>query len=214
MSSEQVEALDAFEQAVTKMVAVAREVVPSSASAAERAAAVSHLLGLLSGGIDLLVQRADPRAPLLTPWMTETRKIFGDSPDAVYTTAPVDNAFRYRMKIRPGNCVYWSAVVYSKDPSGNIRIVASLNDVGLSPSTDGYHEIRLGGTETTVPGISWLPLEEGAFWIMIREYFVDDTHLTGELSIEVLEKQPTNRPPDLSVSLAVVGMDVADAGLK
>lgn len=184
------------------LAAVAREVVPSSAPAGERAAAISHLLGLLSAGIDLLAHRADPRAPLLTRWMTETRKIFGDSPDTIYTTAPVDNAAHYRLAIRPGNCVYWSAVVYAKDRSGNVRIVSACNDIGLSSAPGGSHEIRLGGPAADVSGESWMPLEEGSFWVMVREYFDGEERNPADLRIEVLDAGPAVAVPDLSSALA------------
>jgi hypothetical protein len=208
MSPEQMSVASAFNAALADIRTAGEVAIASGRTDAEQAEAASHLMGLLSAGIDLLVHRADPAAPLLTPWMTETRKFFGDSPDTRYTTAPVAARHRYRLHIRPGNCVYWGVVVYARDANGAVQVAASLRDEQATPGPDGWATVRMGGPapEAVNGGAeSWLPLDEGSFWVMVREYFGGDDREYAELRIERTDGGSNELVMDPSTDLRALG---------
>jgi len=173
---------------------LARGLGPFESPALE-ADAHRHLLRLTSAAIDLHVERADPARPLPTVWMSPTRKFLGDSPDTVYTTAPVDHAHTYRLTVAPSDALYVGAVVYGRHtPEGPVHVVSSVLDRDLVATDVGF-VIDLGaGIDPGDP--TALHLDDTAFWVMVREYHGDPAAAVGgRVAIERTDGSTHDGPP-------------------
>lgn len=153
-----------------------------------------HILRLVSAATDLWVERADPARPLLTEWMSPTRKFLGDNPDTIYTTAPVDGAFEYGARVRPGNAVYVGFVVYGRTATG-WSVVSSTKDTDLVAGPDGSFEVHVSA-ERPDAAVNWLPLDPSAHWLMVREYFAD-RHDKAAAGLAVERLDGTDPPAEL-----------------
>ena len=169
------------------------------ASEAALEVAYEYLSELLSASIEMYIARGDPGRPEFTDWMSGYRKFLGDSPDAIYSTAPVDASMEYEIDINTGSADYIGLVVYERNPlTGWNRVADSLS---VFPETDSPPlQIRLSSGSFEATGESEvdssinaqpehlsLHLSHSSHMVMVREYFFDSqTRTPSTLSIRAL----------------------------
>ena len=64
-------------------------------SEAELAKAYDYLSELLAASVEMHIAKGDPLRPAFTNWMSDYRQFLGDSPDAIYSTAPINAGIEY-----------------------------------------------------------------------------------------------------------------------
>jgi len=139
--------------------------------------AFDYLTQLLSASIEMSVAKGDPSKPQFTDWMSDYRKFLGDSPDAIYLTAPVNARFDYDVIIEPANADYIGVVIYDKHPITGWNSVA--DHYSAVTSTD---KTLINLTLTSNPASDMqnevsarvLELTDTAHTIMVRRYFFSD----------------------------------------
>ena len=100
------------------------------ASEADLGKAYDYLSGLLAASVEMHIAKGDPLRPAFTNWMSDYRKFLGDSPDAIYSTAPVDGDRAYEVAISTGSADYLGLVVYERNPiTGWNRVADSMSIV-------------------------------------------------------------------------------------
>jgi len=112
----------------------------------------------------------DPRRPLFQRWITPTKKLMGDNPDALYHGCVCDPAGRYRIRGNVHGACYTSFTVEAGAEDGRLSkgAVATLNDTELEIAADGSYEII--ARPEPEPG-NWLRLQPGAGSITTRHYW-------------------------------------------
>ena len=76
------------------------------------------------------IAKGDPLQPAFTNWMSDYRKFLGDSPDAIYSTAPIDGDMAYEVAVSTGSADYLGVVVYERNPiTGWNRVADSMSIV-------------------------------------------------------------------------------------
>ncbi|MFN8034491.1 MAG: DUF1214 domain-containing protein [Acidimicrobiia bacterium] len=117
---------------------------------------------------------ADADNPRFVDIVGPYKKWGGDNADASYCYAPIDPARTYRVRVRPGDAVYWSLTVYGGPSDGRYseRIVGTINDRDAAARDDGTVEIVISPHEQ--PG-NWLRLEPDAVCAITRDYLIDPT---------------------------------------
>ena len=139
--------------------------------------AFDYLTQLLSASIEMSVAKGDPSNPRFTDWMSDHRKFLGDSPDAIYLTAPVNARFDYDVIIEPANADYIGVVIYDKHPitgwnrvadhysavTGTDKTLINLT-LTSNPASDMQNEVSARVLELT----------DTAHTIMVRRYFFTD----------------------------------------
>ena len=80
----------------------------------ERAEGYRYLLGLISAAQDLEME-SDRQHPKLRRMMTANRKFKGDGTDTLYHEAKLAENLVYRMRLRRGDDLFFSATVYAFD---------------------------------------------------------------------------------------------------
>lgn len=169
------------------------------ASEAALEVAYEYLSELLSASVEMYIAKGDPSRPEFTDWMSGYRKFLGDSPDAIYSTAPVDASVEYEIGITTGSADYIGLVVYERNPlTGWNRVADSLS---VFPETDGsplkIHlspgsfkatgESEVDSSVDAEPKHLSLHLSHGSHMVMVREYFFDSqTRTSSTLSIRAL----------------------------
>ena len=112
------------------------------ASEATLGKAYDYLSGLLAASVEMHIAKGDPLQPAFTNWMSDYRKFLGDSPDAVYSTAPIDADREYEVTITTGSADYLGFVVYERNPITGWNRVA--DSTSIAPNTDNsVFRIRL-----------------------------------------------------------------------
>ena len=100
------------------------------ASEADLGKAYDYLSGLLAASVEMQIAKGDPLQPAFTNWMSDYRKFLGDSPDAIYSTAPIDADSKYEVAITTGSADYLGFVVYERHPiTGWNRVADSASIV-------------------------------------------------------------------------------------
>jgi len=112
----------------------------------------------------------DPKRPLFQRWITPTKKLLGDNPDALYYGAVVDPAGTYRIRGNVHGACYTSFAVEAGAMEGHLSkgVVATLNDTEFDIAADGSYEIVASPDEQPR---NWLRLEPGAGSITTRHYW-------------------------------------------
>jgi hypothetical protein len=170
----------------------------------ERAAA--FLAGTYSLVMESYVDNGNPAEPGLTSWMTRYRKFAGDNPYTIYTQAPVNVQFEYRLSGKTGNNTYFGLQMYSLKqgfnlPSANI----GLDDIKFNP--DGTFEIYVS-KDRPKNAQNWVPLAEGDHCFLIRQYFGSRSDIRPcELKIERID----NNTPTSPVALTTLGERLENA---
>ncbi len=141
----------------------------------------------------------DPKRPLFHRWLSSTKKLLGDNPDAVYYGAIVDPAGTYRIRGNVHGACYTSFSVEAGAMEGHLSkgVVSTLNDTQFDIAADGSYEIIASPDEQPR---NWLRLEPGAGSITTRHYWEWERNVAADptfhvpLWIEPVE-DPGPQPP-------------------
>ena len=99
------------------------------ASEADLGKAYDYLSGLLAASVEMHIAKGDPLQPAFTNWMSDYRKFLGDSPDAIYSTTPIDGDMAYEVAITTGSADYLGFVVYERNPITGWNRVADSTSI-------------------------------------------------------------------------------------
>jgi hypothetical protein len=167
-------------------------------SAQERAAGRYLVANALQHGFQCWFE-ADPKRPLFQRWLSMTKKLLGDNPDAVYYGAIADPAGSYRIRGNVHGACYTSFSVETGAMEGHLSkgVVTTLNDTEFDIAADGSYEI-IASPEPQPR--NWLRLEPGAGSITTRHYWESERYVAADptfhvpLTIEPFE-DPGPAPP-------------------
>lgn len=112
------------------------------ASEADLGKAYDYLSGLLAASVEMHIAKGDPLQPAFTDWMSDYRKFLGDSPDAIYSTAPIDADSKYEVAITTGSADYLGFVVYERNPLTGWNRVADSTSI-VPQAKNSVFRIRL-----------------------------------------------------------------------
>jgi hypothetical protein len=165
---------------------------------AERAAGRYLLANALQHGFQCWFE-ADPARPMFQRWLSSTKKLLGDNPDAVYYGAIADPAGSYRIRGNVHGACYTSFSVETGAMEGHLSkgVISTLNDSEFDIAADGGYEI-IASPEPQPR--NWLRLEPGAGSITTRHYWEWERSVAADptfhvpLIIEPLE-DPGPAPP-------------------
>ena len=104
--------------------------------------AYDYLSGLLAASVEMQIAKGDPLQPAFTNWMSDYRKFLGDSPDAIYSTAPIDADSKYEVAITTGSADYLGFVVYERNPITGWNRVADITSI-VPDAESSVFRIRL-----------------------------------------------------------------------
>jgi hypothetical protein len=189
-------ALDAIVKTYEKYI---DEVNAMSASLSdiEKERAATFLAGTYSLVMESYVDNGNPAEPGLTSWMTRYRKFAGDNPYTIYTQAPVNIEFEYKLSGKRGNNTYFGLQMYSlrqgfNMPSANM----SLDEIKFNQ--DGTFDIYIS-KERPKSVQNWVPIGEGDHCFLIREYFGSRTDIRPcELKVERIDNNIPTHPVALT----------------
>ena len=144
---------------------------------------------------------ADPKRPTFHRWLSPTKKLLGDNPDAVYYGAVTDPAGTYCIRGNIQGAAYTSFTVEAGAQEGHLSkgVISTLNDTEFDVEADGSFEV-IASPEPQPR--NWLRLEPGAGSITTRHYWewersaAADPNLHVPLSIEPLEDPEPAVPMD------------------
>jgi hypothetical protein len=175
------------------------------ATADERAVARQFVLSALLHAVQFWGD-ADPAQPWFHRWITPTKKLLGDNPDAVYYGTVIDPAREYRIRGNLHGAAYTSFTVEAGTAGGAMsqRLAATLNDTEFDVAADGSYELIASVAERPR---NWLRLTPDAGSITTRHYWewtrpaALDPTLEVPLSIEPLDPgAPPAIPTDVDVA--------------
>ena len=143
----------------------------------------------------------DPKRPLFHRWLSPTKKLLGDNPDAVYYGAIADPAGSYRIRGNVHGACYTSFSVETGAQQGHLSkgVISTLNDTEFDVAADGSYEI-IASPEPQPR--NWLRLEPGAGSITTRHYWEWERSVAADptfhvpLWIEPLEDPGPAAPMD------------------
>jgi hypothetical protein len=187
---------------------------PKGATGAlERAEGFRYLTRVLSGALDMHLERADPARPAVTRMLTPTRKFLGDNPDTDYDYFPLRSDLTYRIRGARGNVTYIGFCLYDEREAGGIEVGGNLADEQLAYDPDGRFELILSASRPA-SAANWLELGPRAYCMLVRQYYLDrGTEFRSEFTVEVLESAPPLPPFDeaaLAERFAAVGRYVRE----
>ncbi len=86
---------------------------------------------------------SDPKRPVFHRWLSPTKKLLGDNPDAVYYGAVADPAGTYRILGNIHGAAYTSFTVETGAQDGHLSkgLISTLNDTEFDVAADGSFEI-------------------------------------------------------------------------
>ncbi len=142
---------------------------------------------------------ADPKRPIFQRWLSATKKLLGDNPDAVYYGAVCDPEGTYRIRGNVHGACYtsFSVEVGARDGKLSGGVVSTLNDNEFDIAADGSYEII--ASQEPRPR-NWLKLSPDAGTITTRHYWEWERNVAADptfhvpLWIEPLE-DPGPAPP-------------------
>ena len=167
----------------------------------ERAEGYRYLLGLISAAQELEME-ADRDFPELKSLMTPIRKFKGDGTDTLYREAKVDENLNYKISIRRGDDLFFSATVYAFDESDTYYIVDHLIDDDIEwDNVFGEQIAEIYLSEKRPDDVrNWIGLKGRRPILFTREYFEEFVHGIGEgriraaaMTIECLSEVPPRK---------------------
>jgi hypothetical protein len=166
----------------------------------ERAAGRNLVANALHHGFQCWFD-VDPKRPLFQRWLSATKKLLGDNPDAVYYGAIADPAGSYRIRGNVHGACYTSFSVETGAQDGHLSkgVISTLNDTEFDVAADGSYEI-IASPEPQPR--NWLRLEPGAGSITTRHYWERQQSVAADptfhvpLWIEPLEDPGPAAPMD------------------
>ncbi len=160
---------------------------------AEQAAGRYLLANALQHGFGCWFE-ADPKRPLFQRWLSTTKKMLGDNPDAVYYGAIADPAGSYRIRGNVHGACYTSFSVEAGAMEGHLSkgVISTLNDTEFDIAADGSYEII--ASPDPQPR-NWLRLEPGAGSITTRHYWEWERNVAADPTFHVpMSIEPIDDP--------------------
>jgi hypothetical protein len=162
-----------------------------------RADALDYLAGLARVALEQQLHGADPDFPRFVENPRPTAKWGAENADNRYLWAPVRPDAVYRVHGRRGTS--FELLFETKEgflQLGQARNFAARCASDMESGAGGRFELWLGGAERAG---SWLPLDPGARWLLVREYFADwEREEPARLTIERIggAGAPPHQTPD------------------
>ena len=149
----------------------------------ERAAGRYLVANALQHGFQCWFE-ADPERPLFQRWLSPTKKLLGDNPDALYYGAIVDPAGTYRIRGNVHGACYTSFAVEAGAMDGRLSkgVLATLNDDQFEVAADGSYEI-IASAEPQPK--NWLRLAPSAGSITTRHYWEWERYAAADPTFHV-----------------------------
>jgi hypothetical protein len=164
-------------------------------SAADNAEGQRFLMHLLNTALTFWLE-ADPERPVFTPYVTPTRKLLGDNPDAIYYFAPVRGDRSYRIRGNIAGATFTSFTVEGGAAGGQAAAssIAAMDDSELEIDPDGNFEIIASPNRPTRG--NWLKLDANAGQLTTRHYFESRNCIVTQPGFRVpLEIEAIDPPP-------------------
>ena len=149
--------------------------------------------------LEHVVEKGDPKFPVLfrsqNPWM----KLIGDNPDVNYYFASLDPAYEYRLFGNRGEAPYvgltFGTDIFRGTAQGRIGTLGRCYLDQFEADAAGNFEIILSATPKQG---NWIKLEPGTAHIAVRETFPDRSKARpAELSIErITDEKPAPLSPE------------------
>jgi hypothetical protein len=159
-----------------------------------RALGFRFLAGVLRGGLEMMLDCADPQYPGFFRLADDTKKMLNDNPDNYYQNCVIDGRYDYRITGTAGS-VDWFGIG-SKGSSTDVSVMIDTGSIDSNQMTfapDGSFEI-IASVEKK-PG-NWLPLAPTSRSIISRQTFGDRAkEKIFELQIECLNPEKANNNP-------------------
>ena len=194
--SENSEAALAWRELTVSQEAAAARIIAAAADEQERVEGLDFLSDLLSLSVEMKFQKGSETSPQFTDWMGDHRKVFGDTPDAIYHTAQISANYRYEITGNIGEAEYLGIILYGRQPNGWNRAGSNLSLRDIKPDIDGNFRIVLS-REAPVDGAAWLRLEGDIHMVMMRQYFHDrPSKNPANFNIRNVDTATPNRPSD------------------
>jgi hypothetical protein len=136
----------------------------------------------------------DPARPVFHRWLSPTKKLLGDNPDAVYYGTVVDPGATYMIRGNTMGATYTSFTVESGVEDGNLSsgLVSTLNDSEFEVKRDGSFEIVASAEPQDR---NWLKLAPGAGGITTRHYFETERDMAADPTFHIpLWIEPVENP--------------------
>jgi hypothetical protein len=160
----------------------------------EKERAAFFLTSAYSLVMESYVEKGDPAEPALTVWMSPTRKFAGDNPYTIYTQAPVDSNFVYKLSGKMGNAMYFGIQVYGYANGFNLPS-ANLGLTNIVLNSDNTFEVYLSSVKPDNV-VNWVKLANRDHAFLVRQYFDERNQVVpAELKIERVDN---NSFPGLS----------------
>ncbi|CAB1367935.1 conserved protein of unknown function [Denitratisoma oestradiolicum] len=167
-------------------------------TAFDQAEGMRYLSRLIRGGLEMMVEAADPDLPVFIVPSHETLKIGGDNPDNLYMTARINGQHRYRLRGSRGTV---PTLNFATKKGGFERAGSNLLGTGfldgkdLQVMADGSFEIVIGPQQPASG--NWLPTEAESHMLLVRQTFHDRrSEKPAVLSIERLDRVGEAPPLD------------------
>ena len=186
----------AYEELAAMLIEINRDYIGphrNMNSAQERAAGRYQVANVLQHGFQYWFDM-DPKRPLFHRWLSSTKKLLGDNPDAVYYGAVVDPAGTYRITGNVHGACYTSYSVETGAMEGHMSkgVISTLNDTEFDVAADGSYEII--ASPDPQPR-NWLRLEPDAGSITTRHYWEWERNVALDPTFHVpLMIEPVEEP--------------------
>lgn len=147
-----------------------------------------------------------PLRPSFVRMDTPARNVGGDNPDAEYDIAMIDGVYDYVISGKRNSVAYVGFQILAGKGMVPRRHIGYIKDEDLVLDADGRFRIILSKTKPTVPG-NWVPIEEDACSVIVRQYINSRTHETlAEYTIELLDRNvELPVPGDDDVAARLIG---------
>jgi hypothetical protein len=164
----------------------------------ERAEGYRYLLRLISAAQDLEME-ADRNYPMLRRMMTPIRKFKGDGTDTLYQEAKLDENLSYRLTVRRGDDLFFSATIYAYDETDAYYIADHLIDDDIKwDNVFGQQIAEIYLSEKRPEECrNWIKLKGRQPILFTREYYEEFTHGVDEgrvrqaaMNLECLSEVP------------------------
>jgi hypothetical protein len=157
---------------IARSVEAARAIVTRPGDSPRvRADGLAYLAGLAEVALEQQLHGADPAFPRFVANPNPHAKWGAENADNRYLWARVDPESVYRVSGHRGSS--FELLFETKQgfmQLGEPRNFAASLASDLAIDADGHFELRLGGASRAG---NWMPLDPGARWLLVREYFVD-----------------------------------------
>lgn len=152
----------------------------------DRAESTRYLAQQVANAVQSTLIDEQTAFPMLRLGATTIDKWGLDGADAKYTTARVEGGGDYRLSGRLGSAKLTAIQLFTMHP--DYEPFAFLSNDALDASEDGRFELRIAAERPAAWAGPWLPLDERATTLLIREYFDDwERELPSQLRLERLD---------------------------